>query len=96
MSELITDEFKTKYLVRRRDDLEILILSLEKKEFEDIKRIGHQIKGNAETFEFSELALIGANLERYANEQNLELLTSEIDKFKMWLKLRLSEYKVSE
>lgn len=57
-------ESKLKYLQRRTVELEQVQNSLtQNPDWELVKKIGHQIKGNAATFGFPELADFGNNLE---------------------------------
>jgi HPt (histidine-containing phosphotransfer) domain-containing protein len=80
-------ELKKKYLERRIEDIQILISSLENNDFEPALKLGHQVKGNALTFDFPQIAPIGQQIELAAKNQNKEelkalalLMASEIDR----------------
>ncbi len=79
-------ELKKKYLERRTEDIQVLISSLEKNDFGPALRVGHQVKGNAVTFDFPHIAPIGQQIELAAKNQNKEelralilLMATEID-----------------
>lgn len=60
-------ESKIKYLRRRLDELAKLLSDPAAEDlFEAAKKIGHQVKGNASTFEFPELTAVAKSLEEAA------------------------------
>jgi HPt (histidine-containing phosphotransfer) domain-containing protein len=63
-------ELKIKYLERRRVDIDHLISSLEDDDFGPAIKLGHQVKGNAGTFEFPQMAPIGLEIETAAKNQD--------------------------
>ncbi len=67
---LISQEMKTTYLQRRRTDIEKCRSALSMGEFDLIARVGHKMKGNAETFGFHSLETIGTELEKAAEEND--------------------------
>jgi HPt (histidine-containing phosphotransfer) domain-containing protein len=69
-------ELKKKYLERRIEDIQFLIASLEKNDFEPALKLGHQVKGNAVTFDFPQIATFGQQIEMAAKNQNKEELKS--------------------
>ena len=78
-------ELKIKYLERRIQDLNHLISSLENNDFAPAVKLGHQVKGNAITFDFPQMAPLGIEIENAAHKQNKEkvrqlvhLMASEI------------------
>lgn len=72
-------ELKVKYLDRKVQDIQVLISSLEKNDFAPALKLGHQVKGNAETFDFPQMAPIGVKIEAAAKNQDKESLRSLID-----------------
>ncbi|MBA2404835.1 MAG: Hpt domain-containing protein [Bdellovibrionales bacterium] len=79
-------ELKRRYLERRIQDIEHLISSLEVNDFAPALKLGHQVKGNAETFDFPQLAPLGIQIENAAKKQDKEgvqnlihLMASEIN-----------------
>lgn len=56
-------ELKLKYLNRRIQDIQNLRALLEQDDFTFAIKLGHQLKGNAVTFDFPHLAIIGIEIE---------------------------------
>lgn len=73
-------ELKQKYLSRRIQDLTRLKEALTRNDFQPALRLGHQVKGNADTFEFPHMTSIGAELERAAKREDKETLMSLVSK----------------
>lgn len=65
-------ELKLKYLKGRIKDLQNLKISLENDDFTLAMRLGHQVKGNAVTFDFPQMALIGLEIETAAMKRDKE------------------------
>jgi HPt (histidine-containing phosphotransfer) domain-containing protein len=60
-------ESQIKYLRRRSDEIQQIKNSLKSTpDWELIKKVGHQVKGNASTFGFPELTDLGKRLEAVA------------------------------
>ena len=59
-------ELKIKYLDRRIQDIEKLKSLLEQDDYSFAAKLGHQVKGNAVTFEVPQIAQIGVDLEKAA------------------------------
>ena len=68
----VTVEFKRRYLDRRMIDIDHLISSLEMNDFTPAVTLGHQVKGNAATFDFPQIAPLGLEIENAAKNQNKE------------------------
>jgi HPt (histidine-containing phosphotransfer) domain-containing protein len=65
-------EVKRTYLRRRIGEIDALRGQLKFNDFAPVMRLGHQIKGNAPTFEFPQFASLGLELERAARCQDRE------------------------
>jgi HPt (histidine-containing phosphotransfer) domain-containing protein len=61
-----------RYLQRRLAEIELLNSHLAKGDFKSTETLGHQIKGNARTFDFLDLEEMGVRLENAAKEKNPE------------------------
>ena len=59
-------ELKIKYLSRRIQDIERLRSSLEQGDYSFAQKLGHQVKGNAVTFDVPQIAQLGHEMERAA------------------------------
>jgi HPt (histidine-containing phosphotransfer) domain-containing protein len=72
---------KQTYLKRRRGDILRCQNALTSGDLETIERIGHKMKGNAETFGFDPLADIGISLENAAQERDIPTLKNVLNQF---------------
>ncbi len=63
-------ELKLNYLSRRIQDLQQLRESLERDDFSVALKLGHQVKGNATTFEFPQMTHLGLQMEQAAKLQD--------------------------
>ena len=66
----VSHNARRSYLRHRNDDLKTSFKVLEKENWKLIERIGHKMKGSAETFGFERLTMVGTLLERGARAQN--------------------------
>ena len=67
-------ELKRKYLHRRLEDMRIVRLTVDQGDFSQALRVGHQVKGNAQTFEVPQIAWLGTELETAAKKQDVQTL----------------------
>ncbi len=73
-------ELKIKYLKRRIQDIEDLRSSLELDDYSVAMKLGHQVKGNAVTFEFPQMANIGLEIESAAKKKDKERVKILVEK----------------
>lgn len=73
-------ELKIKYLSRRIQDIEKLRLSLEQDDYSFAQKLGHQVKGNAVTFDVPQIAYIGLEMEKAAQSKDKEKVKLLIQK----------------
>jgi HPt (histidine-containing phosphotransfer) domain-containing protein len=66
----VPNDLKIKYLSRRIQDINKLLLGLENDDFTLAMKLGHQVKGNALTFDFPEMADLGCEIEKAAQVKN--------------------------
>lgn len=71
-------ELKRKYLERRIQDIEQLMLSLDQNDFAPAFRLGHQVKGNAATFDVPQIASLGLQIENAAKKQDSDRIKNLI------------------
>lgn len=81
----VPSDIMTKYIERRKRDLEDCLLSLERHQYEEIEKVGHQLKGNGTTFGHPELSVIGKKLESAAQVQDLQTLELSLKEFSQWV-----------
>lgn len=81
----VPHEMLSRYIKRRKEDLEICLMSLKHKNYSVLEKVGHQLKGNGETFGHADLSLIGTKLEKAAANKNTHELESTLNDFSLWL-----------
>lgn len=77
-------ELKIKYLSRRLQEIEQLRLCVEQDYFVYAQRMGHIVKGNAQTFGVPQIAPLAVEIETAAIKQDkaqIEFLTLELESF---------------
>jgi HPt (histidine-containing phosphotransfer) domain-containing protein len=67
-----------RFLARKREDLDRVRIALAARDYETIRRIGHDLKGAGEGFGFPELSAFGAALERAAIARNERALGEQL------------------
>ncbi len=77
---------RLKYVERRKQDLVDCRTAVSKLDFKILERVGHQIKGNAATFGFDELAKIAIEMENLALKKDVDQLKSNLNRFETYLK----------
>lgn len=81
----ITLKQKEKYLLRRQKDFVDCTEAFTLRDPAVFVRIGHQLKGNAQTFGFEALGELGTKMEIAAQEQNWESLNELMGSFRSFL-----------
>lgn len=85
-------ELKIKYLSRRLQDIEKLRLSLDQEDYSFAQKVGHQIKGNAVTFDVPQIASIGLEMEKAAQKKDKEKVIILIQKMETIIQSAQSVY----
>lgn len=86
----VPGEIQVRYLERRRKDLETCLMCLEKENFRELEKVGHQLKGNGVTFGHAELSHIGSDLEVAAHQKNVADLEKALKEFSHWVSQHLN------
>ena len=86
----VPEEMLNRYFERRKRDLEECVRHLREGKMNFIEKVGHQLKGNAVTFGYPELSLIGKELEIAAQEGKKEQVSAAIGKFREWVDVHIS------
>ncbi len=81
----IPEEMRKRYLERRKRDIEELTVALEARNFEFFKSVGHQLRGNAITFGYEELSVLGERLEQVSAEANTQAAELCLIEYRNWL-----------
>ena len=84
---IIPKEMRRDYLERRRAELELLKASIANPDFVLIKKMGHQIKGNAKSFNFDDLTEIAVSFEKAAESKDKFALLTAVKEFEKCIKL---------
>ena len=82
---MIPEEARQRYLERRKTDIDTLRTAVQAKNFEEFKRIGHQLKGNAASFGYNDLEKIAIQLEVVGERQDAHEAMRQLDAFQQWL-----------
>lgn len=80
----VTSEMKRRYVSRRIEEIKLIQCQLGTNDFTLAQTVGHQIKGNAKTFEFPEIAVIGVEMEAAAkagNSKNLDICLRHLSEY---------------
>jgi HPt (histidine-containing phosphotransfer) domain-containing protein len=88
----VPEELKIKYLSRRLQDIEKLRLTLEQEDYSFAQKVGHQIKGNAVTFDVPQIAGIGLEMEKAALKKDKEKVKILIQKMESIIQSAQSSY----
>ena len=76
-------ELKIKYLSRRIQDIQKLRTSLDQGDYSLAAKLGHQVKGNAVTFDVPQIAFIGVEIEKAAKKQDKEKVKILVEKMEL-------------
>ena len=82
----IPDEMRKKYVDRRAQDLAQLETALVGRDFDLFYKVGHQLRGNAETFGYAELATLGEAMEALAEAKDGTAAEECLTKLRDWLR----------
>lgn len=75
----VPKESQIRYLRRRQEELPKVLAELEQGQLDLAKKVGHQMKGNASTFNFPELEMLGKKLDEAALKKDLETARSSVN-----------------
>lgn len=76
----VPTELKLKYLKRRTQDIEKLRALMIQNDFKEAAKLGHQVKGNAVTFEFPQMVSLGVAIEKAAQLRDQGALNDLLNK----------------
>jgi len=80
------------FLENRSLEVEKLRAELDKNDFENIRSIGHSIKGVGGGYGFELMSELGANIETAAKENNTDAIQENINRLDDYLKNIVVEY----
>jgi HPt (histidine-containing phosphotransfer) domain-containing protein len=82
---IIPEDARQRYIERRKKDIESLKSALSSQTFEEFKRIGHQLKGNAASFGYSDLEKVAIQLEVAGENSDFAEASRQLTLFEKWL-----------
>lgn len=68
------------YMENRRRDIVRILTLLDQKNFEEIRFLGHSMKGSGGGYGFIEISVIGANIEEGSKEEDLGIIKKNVDR----------------
>jgi HPt (histidine-containing phosphotransfer) domain-containing protein len=77
---IVSQEAKLRYLRRCEKDLLACKEAILGRDYKLVEKVGHQLRGNASTFGFDELGVLGEELEHQAETKDIDQLTLLIQK----------------
>ena len=86
---VIPEEMRKRYLERRERDFKVLEKSLAHGDLSEFLNLGHQLKGNAATFGYEELAEVGKRMEVAGESKDRATAESCLEEYRKWLSLHL-------
>ncbi len=84
-------EMRMEYLQRREKDLQDLTVALANLDWTVLRTIGHQLKGNGESYGFPSLGAIGKDLEEAAKQTARKRAEDILNKFSTTVKKLTAE-----
>ena len=85
----VPEEILSRYLERRKKDLETCLSCLDQENYQELEKVGHQLKGNGVTFGHTELSNIGSFLEKAAHQKNRQDLQKAVKDLSLWVNRHL-------
>ncbi|MGZ3723078.1 MAG: Hpt domain-containing protein [Bdellovibrionales bacterium] len=87
----IPKEVRLRYIERRQKDIEILRSALRTQALEEFERIGHQLKGNASSFGYSDLEKVAIQMELAGEKRDMAEASHQLTLFEKWFEKVSSE-----
>ena len=82
-------EMQKMYINHTFKELNTIKETLESPSFDSLRTFGHNIKGSGGMYGFNEITNMGAEIESASKQENLEEITSNLDKLEVFLKSKL-------
>ena len=82
-------EMQEMYVNHTLKELNSLSENIDSMEFYSIRTFGHNIKGSGGMYGFSEITELGATIESAAKDENMEIIKSNLETLKIFLKSKL-------
>lgn len=82
---ILPEEAHARYLERRKMDLSSLRADLNSLGLEEFKRVGHQLRGNASSFGYPELEILGGLMEEAGRRHDKVSAKEHLEQFAAWV-----------
>ncbi len=82
---IIPEEARLKYIERRKKDAESLRSALSMNTYDEFKRVGHQLKGNAASFGYNDLEKVAIQLEVAGEKEDHLEASRQLQLFEQWI-----------
>src|SRR4051794_23731341 len=92
----IPEEVRLRYIERRQKDIETLRSALRTQALDEFKRIGHQLKGNASSFGYSDLERVAIQMEVAGENHDMAEASRQLTLFEKWYEKVVSESKTAQ
>jgi HPt (histidine-containing phosphotransfer) domain-containing protein len=73
------------YLENRRKDIKSIISFLDAGDFEEVRILGHSMKGSGGGYGFDKITQIGARIEEAAKEKNVQAIKNLADELSIFI-----------
>jgi HPt (histidine-containing phosphotransfer) domain-containing protein len=80
----IPKEVRLRYIERRQKDIETLRAALRTQALDEFERIGHQLKGNASSFGYSDLEKVAIQMELAGEKRDVAEASHQLALFEKW------------
>ncbi len=74
-----------RYLEHRERDIATLRRAVDREDFAEVARIGHNLRGNGRSYGFPEIGVLGAELEAAARAKSAPRVLAHLDALQAWL-----------
>ncbi len=89
----IPAEVRQRYIERRQKDIEVLRSALRTQTLDEFERIGHQLKGNASSFGYSDLEKVAIQMELAGENKDMAEASRQLTLFEKWFEKVSNEAK---
>lgn len=86
------EEIMPRYLEIRREELEALTKAIENKDIDEVRMLGHRLKGTGSSYGIDELTEIGTVIEDTAKVGSLQGVAAQADRLRFILDNIIVEY----
>jgi HPt (histidine-containing phosphotransfer) domain-containing protein len=80
----VAAKLRPKFIAHRQQDVGSLRLALEQGDFETVRRLGHNMRGNGVSYGFPEISSIGEHLEAAAGAKDPQRVREAIALLEAW------------